>query len=597
MLKKSLLFLLLFVPLTLHAESFTINDYNVNMEVFKDGRVKVSENILVDFDSSKRGIFRVIPYRSYVNGAWKEIRISQIRSKEPKKVTRKYGEVNIRFGKSDVWLPVGEKNYEFSYMVDKVMLTASTNYDELYWNVIGTKWEVPIYHTHVEIKFPEGVILKDNLQYRIYIGKEGSTKEYHDYEQEEWNGEPVKETYDSLRESRFQTVESYAGVRQKIEGSTLILDYAATLQPYEGLTVQIRLKKGFIKITTWQIIKDFLYEWYHLIFTGILVLASLLIWAKWGKDEKVHVMVEYFPPDVSPSEAASIMRQASHFDMSATLVDLARRGYLTIGEEGKKKFVEKKKEPDSNLKSYEKKLMEKLFKAVYTDSQNNNRVYTDSLTDIFYSDFEVIKADFASVFDKKGYFKKTGNQWRGFYIFLIIAALGLLFLALVYWESPKKLMLFLFLSIINNAIFAYIMPQKSEKGLNAYRQILGFKEFILRAEQDKIMRLFNENRKYFDETIAYAMAFGLAGKWGRMFNNLMSQPPDWYQGYSGTGAFRPSSFIYTLSSYTRTFQSAATSTPSSSGSGSGSSSSWSGGGGSWGGSSGGGFGGGGGGSW
>lgn len=597
MLKKLALLLLFSLPFSgVFAEYFTIKDYFVRMEVFKNGRVKVTEKILVDFDSSRRGIFRVIPYRSYVNNKWREIRISQVWSPEPKKVTRKQGELNIRFGKSDVWLPVGEKTYLFSYMVDNVLLTESTNYDELYWNVIGTKWDVPIYHTQVEVAFPEGAALQDNLEYRIYIGEEGSTREYHEYEQDEWNGEPVQETYDKIRSTRFQVVEGYAGVRQKFENNTLYMEYARTLAPGEGVTLQIRLKKGFIKISTWQLIIDFLLRWYHLVLTGLLFLVSLLIWSRHGRDEKIHVMVEYFPPQVSPSEAASILRQGSHFDLTATLVDLARRGYLIIGEESSKKFVEKKQEPDHNLKSYEKKLMEKLFSSSYTDSKNTNRVYTDSLTDVFYSDYESVKNDFSAVFDNKGYFKKAGNQWRGLYIFLIIAALAAMFLAIIYLESPRRLLLFLFLSIINNAVFAYIMPQKSEKGLGAYRQILGFKEFIMRAEQDKIMRLFQENRKYFDETIAYAMAFGLAGKWGRMFNNLMSEPPQWYSGYSGSGVFRPSSFIYSLNSYGRTFQSAATSTPSSSGSSSGGSS-WSGGGGSWGGSSGGGFGGGGGGSW
>ncbi len=596
--KKIVLILALSLPLQAWPEYFVIRDYQVLMEVHPDGSMKVTENILVDFSESRRGIYRTIPIHSYVNGEWKDIRISKVKTQEPKKIMKSPGEWKIRFGESDVWIPAGEKLYSFSYEVNKVMLTDNTNYDELYWNAIGTQWEVPIYKTGIKVTFPEGMKLRENMEYRLYIGKEGDTTEYHDYEKDDWVREEVQDSYERVRDSRFTKVQAYAGLGQYIENDTLFINYNNKLQPREGITLQIRLNKGFIKIPGWQHFLDFMAQWYHLVLTGLLFLVSLLIWNKYGKDEKVHVMVEFFPPKVSPSEASSILKQGSSFNLSATIVDLARRGYLVIGEDDKKKkYVERLKGPDAALKSYEKKLMEKLFKSSYTHSKNHNRVYTDKLTDVFYSDYEVIKNDFSAQFDNKGYFTKAGSNWKAFYVFLIIVAAVLMVLGLIYWESPKQLLLFLLLSMVNNGIFAYIMPQKSDKGLAEYRRILGFKEFIRRAEADKIMRLFNQDQKYFDETIAYAMALGLAGKWARMFDNLMQEPPQWYRGYNYSGPYRVSSFLYSVNAFSRNIQSNATSSPSSSGSSSGGSSSWSGGGGSWGGSSGGGFGGGGGGSW
>ena len=97
--------------------------------------------------------------------------------------------------------------------------------------------------------------------------------------------------------------------------------------------------------------------------------------------------------------------------------------------------------------------------------------------------------------------------------------------------------------------------------------------------------LLQENSGYFENTMAYALSFGMFDKWANQFKDLDVPPPTWYASSSGTTHNSLSDFSRSFSSSISSVSSNMVSSPSSSGGGSG------------GGSSGGGFGGGGGGSW
>ena len=69
-------------------------------------------------------------------------------------------------------------------------------------------------------------------------------------------------------------------------------------------------------------------------------------------------------------------------------------------------------------------------------------------------------------------------------------------------------------------------------------KILGLREFIRVAEQDKLEMLVKDNPEYFFDILPYAMAFGMADVWAEQFANLTIQPPDWYYGYAGYWNYR-----------------------------------------------------------
>ena len=144
-------------------------------------------------------------------------------------------------------------------------------------------------------------------------------------------------------------------------------------------------------------------------------------------------------------------------------------------------------------------------------------------------------------------------------------------------------------------ILTVIIRKRTKQGDIWMAKLLGFKNFIDKAEKDRIRLLVEENPEYFYNVLPYAYVLGVTDKWAKNFEGIGVEPPGWYQGYGGTTAFNTILFTSMMTNNMSRFQSTMTSRPSSSGSGSG----FHGGGGFGGGgfSGGGGGGGGGGGSW
>jgi len=135
--------------------------------------------------------------------------------------------------------------------------------------------------------------------------------------------------------------------------------------------------------------------------------------------------------------------------------------------------------------------------------------------------------------------------------------------------------------------FAKFMPAKTKAGASVYMDILGFREFMIRAEKDHLERMGDSH--LFSKFLPYAMALDVTDNWAKAFQGIYQQPPEWYVSPLGIRTFDPYTFSHSIQSVTSTLSSAMFSSPRGSGG--------SGGGSGGGGSSGGGFGGGGGGSW
>lgn len=147
-------------------------------------------------------------------------------------------------------------------------------------------------------------------------------------------------------------------------------------------------------------------------------------------------------------------------------------------------------------------------------------------------------------------------------------------------------------STIVMVILTVIMRKRTKHGDEWFAKILGFQNFIEKAEKDRIIMLVEENPSYFFNVLPYAYVLGVTNKWAKNFEGIGIQPPGWYSGYYGMNTFNIVMFTSMMSRNMNGFQSAMTSRPPSTSGGSG------GGGFGGGGFSGGGFGGGGaGGSW
>lgn len=60
-------------------------------------------------------------------------------------------------------------------------------------------------------------------------------------------------------------------------------------------------------------------------------------------------------------------------------------------------------------------------------------------------------------------------------------------------------------------------------------KLIGLREFIRTAEQDRLQMFVDEHPEYFYNILPYAMVFGLTDKWVKQFENIKMKSPDWYE--------------------------------------------------------------------
>jgi len=533
-----------------------IKDFSVSITINKDGSVLVEENILYDFgENFRHGIYRNIPIGDLKIKVIKVVdEIDNVYSFTTKKEN---DYLKIKIG-DPTKVITGEHTYNIFYSVQRA-IGYSQDHDELYWNVTGNEWEVPIEKSNAIIHLPE-MISETDLKLDCFTG-------------------------------RFYSREKDCTFRLTKEGN-IYFESTRSFSPREGLTIVLGWPKRIIsgpsifqKFLWW--IKDF---WPIFIPIFVFIFCFKEWWEK-GKDPRLKktVIAQYEPPDnLRPAEVSLIVRQnVKPKDISATLINLAIRGYLKIKEIKKAGIFGKDDYEiiklkdfrgfDNDLREYERQLLKSIFGL-------EEKVRISSLKNKFYTllDF-IIKKVYPGI-SKSKYFvsdpQKVMKKWAligttiiffSFLPFMFISSLGFIF----------------FVSLLSSGIlfliFAPLMPKRTQKGTEAYWHILGFKEYINTAEKYRLK--FQEKENIFEKYLPYAIVFGLAEKWAKAFEGIYTMPPSWYEGDFGP-RFTPYIFLNSLNRSLSNVNSVFISRPGGRGSGFGG-----------GGFSGGGGGGGGGGSW
>ena len=561
--KKTLpYFLIAFFFITASASAEEILSFGSELFLNSSGQLIVDEEIEYDFQHAHRhGIFRDIPYK-YDYGYKKQtvnIHVEDVTnfSGNPyqHKVSKSGSRINVRIGDPDRKI-TGVHGYRISYFVDGA-IAYFDDYDEIYWNVTGNEWRVPIKNARARVSFENGV--PEGARAKCFTGSYGSTAE---------------DCSISITPS-------------SIEIKTLNELYAG-----QGLTIVVGFPKGVVKEPSamsklLRVLSD---NWYFALpFITLFVLFHL--WRTRGKDPEGRgvVAVRYEPPEgLTPAEAGTLVdERADILDVSSTVIDLAVRGYIKIEEIQTTKFyfftdrdykLVKIKEPSpEELKPHESEILSGIFGGA-------EEIMVSELRNKFYKKLPGIKkALYRELIDKK-YFPANPENVKNIYRF---SGIGVIVVGFFLLSSPL-LGISIAVSGIVVIFFSGFMPRKTKRGVHLNEELLGFREFIDRAEADRIRRMAAEDPTLFDRVLPYALVFGLEDKWADAFSEMYREPPSWYYSPYYRDSFSPHLFVNDLGRGLTVMNSTMRSTPKRSGS-----SGFSGGGG----SSGGGFGGGGGGSW
>ncbi len=447
-----------------------------------------------------------------------------------------------------------QRGWIIEYRISGALIFAE-NHHRLYWNAVSIDRDVPVKSSSIRVHLPPGTDM----------GAVQSTQYVDIYN--------PPSTYDTC-----------------VEGNSLwwtVRDIA----PYSTFTIDVSLPKGTVSVP-WQYGRP----------CGIAVIASsgaafaasllamLLLWWRKGRDvgRTGTAMVRYDPPEgLKPAMLGMLVHEKPRVeDITATIVDLARRGYLKIMELEKRSLIRvttyafnRLHKSSAELLPYERAILEGLFSSgdyvEEKDLENSFYVHVPGILDGVRE--EVMSL---GLFDRDPRRVRKSYYIAGFMIAVLPPAAALL--------SPIWLDLGWFYLLLCSffpigvvvALVGRFMPRRSTEGSRRYEHALGFREFMSTAEGEELQSMTPED---FQADLPYAMVLGVADAWARKFKEIYTTPPEWFS--SPSAAFSTVYLASSLNSLTSHLNSTLTSSPASSGDG--------GGGGFGGGSAGGGFGGGG----
>ena len=136
----------------------TINDYNADFTVSRDGRLDVVETLQVDYPIYKHGIFRFFdladPSDDRARLVPHDVRVTRDGRAEPFEVLSEgHGRYrNVKIGSADTTME-GEPPYVIRYTVDGV-LSARGQGAQFYWNLIPSGWQMQIAHSSLTVHLP-----------------------------------------------------------------------------------------------------------------------------------------------------------------------------------------------------------------------------------------------------------------------------------------------------------------------------------------------------------------------------------------------------------------------------------------------------------
>jgi uncharacterized protein (TIGR04222 family) len=549
----------------------SIPSYVVGIRILPDGDLRITERITYDFGSeSRHGIFRTIPSRfTYDDVNDRVYRIEDVEVTSPTapddvEVSEEGGNTTIRVGDPDQEI-TGRHTYTLRYRVEGA-LNGFPDHDELYWNAIGDEWQAPIERARVTVEAPADV-----QRVTCFQGYQGSTE--------------------------------VCG-RAAFDGSTARFAPGRTLQPFEGLTVVVAIPGGAVPepepilVERWSPDRAFSLN-AGTIGAATAVLAIVLfvlgrLWWREGRDRRfvgspvdqvmgtpsgrsesvpfgegrAEAPVEFAPPDdIRPGQVGTVIdERANVIDVTATIVDLATRGYLVIHEIPDEGLFSKTdwrlvrtEKGTTELLPYEELLLESLFR-------DGPEVTVSELKTVFAERLHRVEEALYEDATKQRWFPtrpdRVRTRWAGRGVFLVVAGAALTFV-LARWTHWGIVGLPVILGGIALALLARTMPARTAKGTAIVRRVRGFRRVIATAETH--MSRWAEQENVFTRFLPYAIVFGLTDKWAEAFQDLGIQP-DATSWYVGPHPFTTMAFADSVGAFSVTTGGTLASTPSSSGS-------------------------------
>jgi uncharacterized membrane protein YgcG len=556
----------LLIPATVRAE--IIESFVADIEVRKDATFSVTEHIDYTFEGEKHGIFRYIPTmhqeqpRSIFRERYTDVDVESVTmdgEPVPFQESAGGGQIFLKIGDPNSTI-TGTHRYEISYTVEGGLSYEENGGAELYWNVTGNGWEVPMRYVEVRVTSPDGILLRERACYRGPVGEANSCE------------------------------------RVTEENGTVIFS-GSLFPPQHGLTVAQALSRTATR-------EDIRERYKPLLLWGLIVLVGLVTGGvslyryKTKFDTDAPIIPQYEPyPGVKPMYAGLLFdKRLDPRDITAGIVYLAEQGFIKIKKIDTKVLfffevddyeLTLTKSADELGSAFERRLLNLLFglgemtagkrvtlrelKENYGKARENGLILQGLKSDLsedlqeqgFFTEVNVFKV-FVTVF---------GVTFLVFAGSLVLSSFSGAFTPLVFISIPAGIVALIFLA----------GGRRTQKGYEALDHLKGFKDFLSVTDKDRFIfhNAPEKNAEQFMEYLPYAIAFGVEKQWAKTFEGITIPNPDWYDGGGGMTSFNAGGLTQSLGAFSTAFAGTSASGSASSGGGSSGGGGGGGGGGSW----------------
>lgn len=468
-----------------------MNDFASTIRITENGEMEVTEVIKVTFSESKHGIIRAIPLKYQLGGKTKSLNIDNVLvSNDEFQTYKEDGRVYIKIG-SPSRTVIGEKEYRISYVAQNAILNFG-EHQEFYYNVTGNETAAPIEHVSYTVEFPRYfATAADGVA--VYTGTKGS-----------------KLTNATIKQSSTQ----FSGETTK------------RLNPYEGVTLAIKLPKDYIQMPVDLTVME-KQNWYSLIlpigfFYFLLSFRIRLVGEHAVSDEEVDI--EMYPPKgITSAHAGSFIDQVANVrDVVSLIPYWASEGLITLAGSGDDITIQKIENIPAEYPVYEKKFFNALFKSGPTTTLKD-------LKEKLYADLYIAQSQLNTEVKSQGYYSesylywfKSWRIWIGMLIAIVIGFLSIFYLEWIFTG------IFFFLLAVGMMVLAVLPRAISPHGREIIKRLKGLRKFIQDPPSEKLDHLLSEDPKYFEKMLPYAVAFGLDKQWMAAFETRMEYAPMWY---------------------------------------------------------------------
>lgn len=542
-----------------YGEDITVHKYDVEMVVNQDRSIFVTESIELTFNDDFTMFYRSLPKPGAI-----------------------YSDITAKCEGNDAFHYEVADNPDYDELLDincignaakgnrwtyDITYTMRGNTgdtgDNFIIDVIGFGWPVTLREVTVTLQLPQA-LTADPV---VYVGF-GSDK-------------PDETKVQTTLSEDKKTLTMYASKLNVV----YVGEYGERMA--EGVTLDLTLPKGALE--SYYKTRFFTKDMWKLILGGVATLAlavgAVLLCKK--RNEIVRIVNIKAPDDMDPMRMGKWLDGVvDNEDVTSMIYYFAHKGYLLINlqDEHDPVLIRKMQSLPQGTPVYERTLFEGLFK-------RGDAVPVSELTGNFYAYVEAAKRQLPTpkMYDKKSMLGfLLGGIFGTAYAFLAVLLVSVFnvgggyaypFGALValpisaFWIAAyisenyrykwkpsvriavrigewvvAALAVWIFSSVMAQHImtgfelvvvcgFALLsalitLPSLSreEKYVKELGDILGFKDFIIYTEEDKIKFMLEENPELFYKILPYAQVLGVTQEWEDKFKNIVLEPPSYYVG-------------------------------------------------------------------